>query len=331
MIGGTRLLDSLKNALQSVYIHKEYCVNEITPRALCRECQKICPVQAIDWNEEHITINHSRCTSCGLCAAVCDHEAIGRRYGMDLFEKGAKGVQCRCMEGGVPRGREQALGQCAGGMSRIQLFMGVFKGLERLDIGTGECESCLYKGGVVLLAENIRAVNRVLEVFGRKILLKQEDFRLALVFQEQKMKDLESNSSPISRREFFLLGSKKTKEAIESGLKLTANYEQGVPKRPKLSTSGSRLKRHLQETLIIERLLGREGLRKLAQYQVVVDKGLCGAKNTCSKICPYGVFESREGQPPKTHPEYCNGCKMCEKTCSKKAITILSRLQGEGG
>lgn len=60
---------------------------EISPECKhCKLCSKMCPSGAIAYSDEDksITVNASKCTSCGMCRIVCRHGNIKRKEKIDL-------------------------------------------------------------------------------------------------------------------------------------------------------------------------------------------------------------------------------------------------------
>ncbi|WP_432409699.1 trans-4-hydroxy-L-proline dehydratase activase [Wukongibacter sp. M2B1] len=52
----------------------------------CRDCEKVCPVDAVKFDEGNFNLNKNRCILCGKCAEVCPSEAIdliGKRITLD--------------------------------------------------------------------------------------------------------------------------------------------------------------------------------------------------------------------------------------------------------
>ncbi len=48
----------------------------------CRICEKKCPESAISVNNNHATIDYSKCTKCGICADACPQKCIAVQKGI---------------------------------------------------------------------------------------------------------------------------------------------------------------------------------------------------------------------------------------------------------
>lgn len=54
-------------------VAKDLCKNSCIG---CKICEKKCPSGAITVNDNHATIDYSKCTNCGVCAAACPRKCI---------------------------------------------------------------------------------------------------------------------------------------------------------------------------------------------------------------------------------------------------------------
>lgn len=57
-------------------VAKDLCKNSCIG---CKICEKKCPNGAITVNDNHATIDYSKCTNCGVCAAACPRKCIELR------------------------------------------------------------------------------------------------------------------------------------------------------------------------------------------------------------------------------------------------------------
>ncbi len=57
------------NSDRRLFIRSANCLRRLSPRTHCDLCEKLCPAQALRWQDEHWTA--ASCTLCGQCAAVC--------------------------------------------------------------------------------------------------------------------------------------------------------------------------------------------------------------------------------------------------------------------
>ena len=56
--------------------------------------------------------------------------------------------------------------------------------------------------------------------------------------------------------------------------------------------------------------------------KVKVDTSKCIGCGVCVAVCPYGVFEIKDGKSVVVHPEKCTLCGKCVEACPMKAISL---------
>ncbi|MFH1751925.1 MAG: 4Fe-4S binding protein [archaeon] len=53
-----------------------------------------------------------------------------------------------------------------------------------------------------------------------------------------------------------------------------------------------------------------------------IDYALCDVCSTCIDVCPVQVFAKEGGKVVVKNPNACIGCRACEVSCPKQAITV---------
>ena len=56
--------------------------------------------------------------------------------------------------------------------------------------------------------------------------------------------------------------------------------------------------------------------------EIEIDKAKCILCGTCTRICPFGVYEMVEEDLSATNVEQCISCHACEVACPVEAIII---------
>lgn len=52
---------------------------------LCKLCMKLCPVQAISFENESLHVDYDKCIQCGICAEKCPKKCIATAEGRPLI------------------------------------------------------------------------------------------------------------------------------------------------------------------------------------------------------------------------------------------------------
>ena len=63
----------------------------------------------------------------------------------------------------------------------------------------------------------------------------------------------------------------------------------------------------------------------MAKKIAMVNKNICVACGSCTKVCPKGAISIWRGCYATIEPNKCVGCGLCTKTCPAGCITIKER------
>ena len=55
---------------------------------------------------------------------------------------------------------------------------------------------------------------------------------------------------------------------------------------------------------------------------VKINEEKCDGCGNCIEVCPFGVFELKNGKVVVAHPEKCVKCGACMSACPNNAISI---------
>ncbi|MCX7802374.1 MAG: 4Fe-4S binding protein [Meiothermus ruber] len=278
------------------------CLLERNSVGGCDKCQQVCPHGAINLESFTAEIDEVKCTSCGLCTAVCPGLALEFPLG-PIQEKLHRGRgQIRCSKAPGAGDEIHCLGQLTpGALAEAASRFGA------LVLARGDCESCRIGGPTI--PERVQwAVQEAKRYFPG----------LEVHIQNQPLRGAE-----VGRREFFgaLLGGAK-----RSAAELVPNLPL-PPSEPYEDKRGE--------------LPAELRLRRLAAYRaqavhwprIAVAEG-CTLCPVCSNVCPTKAVE-RERAPGgeeyvlKLNVSACTGCGACLESCPPQVISLTEAAREE--
>lgn len=273
------------------------CLLERNSVGGCDKCQQVCPHQAINLQSFTVEIDEVKCTSCGLCTAVCPGLALEFPLG-PIQEKLHRGRgQLRCSKAPGAGDEIHCLGQLTPG---VLAEAGSRYG--PLTLAHGDCVNCKI-GGPTIPERVERTVEEGKKYFpGLEVHIQMEALR----------------GAEVGRREFFgaMFGGAK-----RSAAELVPNLP--LPEEP-YEDKRSELPPELR-------------LRKVAAYRaqavrwprITVAAG-CTLCPVCTNVCPTKAVERErdtveglsEAYVLKLNVSACTGCGACVESCPPQVISL---------
>lgn len=329
--GGKMMFDLEKIALLVVsrmghlLVDHRRCTRVRSPLSQCSLCQDICPVRAISFGQDGISLADN-CLECGLCAGVCPTGALKiqeptERNVLDKIEKmGENGVPIV-----VACSRNQELDErvlkvpCLGSLSRE--FLLVLDGLSfpiHLIYSEKTCSICPVSGGGNIYLEKLEEVRSFEDSLGLGIFSIKNVETVPSLVSAKKI-----SHSDMGRREFFRSmwgGAKKVPlMALESllGTETEPEAEKGITELPEMTVDRLEfLKRALASVTSEFQLpfLLRPQLQKTCYF--------C---RTCAVLCPVGALKCVVGGDYQLflHQDLCTGCGLCTQVCYHQSLGLV--------
>ena len=261
--------------------------------ASCADCQKVCPVEAIDLTARVPVIDAAACTLCGACAGVCPETV----FTMPTPIPPAQGVEhfiaCHCH----PLITDPDALRCIHSIGLSDLAQMWLGGMRRLVVATDSCAACAA-APMVWIEATVTDFNRLAHC-----------------------RDLEGielvSASPLEVAEW------QRKQAVPDPSRRAFLRRIVTPKvaNPDQNTAES-----LQQFLA----LGPEPTPADTLYPFVpqIDPAACLACDDCINICPHQALTLIKANDVKSlyHcvPERCTGCQLCYDICDVDAMEVFS-------
>ncbi len=306
------------------------CWNGSAFSSQCSDCRQVCPEGAIELEGEP-QVDALKCTSCGLCAAVCRAGAFvfPKLYGSSFFRALSSVKQERpgtldavltckgvCTEDATrPFLPDSVL--CLAALEEVHLIK-LAQEFGNLTIDCGQCLDCRYAEGADLIRMRAAHAQAWIDSFNLP-------GKVSVSTEEDTAKG-KGNAVPLvrepahSRRRLFKrLGSRglqeMSRQLVDEGEKVPKQEAPiGVPER----------RRSLRALFLtnLESTTSPEVPDHLPVKHVSADPS-CQLCSECTVRCPGKAlvkYEDRKGAKLLFNPFNCLGCADCEQLCPDHAL-----------
>ena len=274
------------------------CLLDRTADAVCDACARACPTGAMRVGDEGLELVADLCTACGGCGAACPARAITveRAVPLPLTETDRSGaVALVCPEARGP-------GPCLQSLGLEALATLWLRGVRRLLIATGDCDSC-PSGGNLRLADHLATLNALLGDRG----LPGLEVGVLPARGTDRVPRL-GEGPDARRRGLFALAAPRPEDSERKAAASALARLQGLPGR---------------------------GTAPRFAFAPRIDAQRCTACHLCLRLCPETALTLiiAEDQPAayQIDASQCTGCGLCVQSCAEGAIDIVALAAATDG
>jgi ferredoxin len=322
---------------RAIKVHPQQCTRLRHRRSACTLCADSCPVEAISWGKS-LEVNADKCTSCGLCAAVCPTGTLEAQAPTDVElvqqvrgEAGkGSGVVFACPRLLKVEDGSSIQVNCLGRLDASFLVAAIAWGAKELMLVDGQCEQCRDRNGREIAERAVATAGAVLDSF-------EVPHRISFVQHMPRRQGGQSAArqprpGDVSRRDFFslLMGRAKQTAAVALDGALGALSEQTAAARP-LARGEMPVAAPIRQRLLSAALkrLG-EPVHPLAEnvespWAQFTYSDTCIGCQMCAHFCPTGAL-TKPAEPGSAGviftPSLCTGCGLCRDLCHWKSVTL---------
>ena len=269
----------------SISINSSNCIRHTFSKTHCRECEDICPVDAIRFTP-FPKVDTRICIECGLCYSSCKFSAIEMEKDDEYLIDATK--QENPIDIGCLRAESNLKITC---LSRLTepLMLSWFLDKKEVVIKRGNCKKCRMKSSLTYFRNNLKKAVILSLSLG---VLPNIKIRKAISKQIYIPKE-----KGLSRREIF------------TGLTKRFKAKQKTTKREILL---GLLKAH--------DVIEKRPYPEIARIDIDERCNVCGV---CEYICPTNAIlikKTDSGAEIHFSPAFCVNCKECERACIREAI-----------
>ncbi len=269
-----------------IFIDGDCCIRHTFSKSHCRDCEDICPVDAIIFSPTP-KINNDLCIECGLCFSACKFSAI--QMDNDDWEIVKSTRNMVNVDIGCVKSNSEIKVACISRITEVLLVYWMLNG-KNVVIKTGVCARCRFKDSLAYFKENVRKAIVIARSLGLKSYFKLK-------------KD-------VSRETYIPKGTVSRREVFSGMFK--------VFRRRKSQTKRDLLLSLIKNREIVEDITYPE----IGLVSIDDNCNLCGV---CEYICPADAILIKKDEDLGRvwfYPSLCVGCMECEKACIRTALSF---------
>lgn len=319
---------------EKLHIRTDLCTRVQFSASNCQKCLVVCPVNAIQFIDQSLSIAHS-CIGCEFCVVACPNEVFTVPVERDEQEKPTDDLECiYCSklltnDCDILKSLPMGITPCIGSLPVHSIINWLLEKNKPLKVVTGLCDQCEMKTGLSTFRKvevEAKSILESLKIPVDPVITQQatgQDRRDAreLYLHYKKRQEEKAN---LSRRDFlahfrghlFPTGTTTTPEKPSgSGFRMA---EKKLPER--LSTIIALFKE--------KQAVFSEGDKASFYSEIDLDDSCTGC-GVCASLCPTGALSLKRGEKIvhlSWTPSHCSQCDLCKEACPKSSIQFFPGL-----
>jgi len=293
------------------------CVRVSSKLSDCTICADVCPVHAITYNENILTLDDA-CISCGGCIGTCPTEAISLNdfntmdFIFDFLQSDERLISCKK---NIP---------CLAVLGVENLVSLALLSEDETLLDLGHCKSCEIKEPLYeQILSNIKEANYFLQELGSQKRIAADD----IAYVKEEVKEESGNRRDFLKR-FSMKGAIESKVAFDKEVEeIDKRFELDVAVTSKLREKTLPNKRKLLY-MALKRLqdsphfaeLPHDNLSFISQKSI---DSSCDNCSMCYRICPTGALSSdKKGTKIDFDALACVKCHLCHDVCQTDSLHL---------
>jgi len=305
---------------------------------VCRRCQEVCPVDAIDIHNQTVSIAE-HCIQCGLCDSVCPTEVFNtrRHTPRKLYDQVARAasaynkayITCTRALGRKPEGNEICL-PCVGMLS-ADIWFSILTDFDNVSVylPLGVCDRCRTTTGeeayseAIATAEEWTGATVGLEVDGNNL---NHNFTRAYIRSQFISNAMNGAERLVSASTPVLAGAKAIADRINTHARSLDKLQTQLDDVMGLRTTDMRQSMLTQDRRLVMGALQHDP--DLAPYvklkAPIWDSSKCTVCGDCKNTCTTHAIDIDERGKLTIKMPFCVNCGACEIVCPEPgALTMV--------
>ena len=309
------------------------CKNE---KSGCTACMDVCPVNAVEVEEDAIEILDT-CRKCGLCAAACPTEAIisPRLAPKNLYDDIVSAatshetayVTCTRALKRMPRENEVVVA-CVGDIT-AETWFSVLADYPNVSVylPLGVCDKCRNTGGEDILGEAIATAEEWAGTgMGLEVDPKSLKCHKRREYERKEFMDniMRSTGLAVSKLNPATAALASVSQRLKAHSQQITNLERTLNKACGTNTQKRRRILMQKNQLLLSTLQAHPELAENVRVtRPECDFSKCTMCGECVAMCPTFACDLKGAGRFTLESTYCVGCGLCAEVCPDHAITMV--------
>ena len=281
------------------------CLNHISLLAGCSLCQRVCPEQALSFQDDHWKAVN--CSLCGLCTALCPTQVFQiDQHRLVQYQKNQPLTLCCSQNTTAPADALRL--NCLQQFSPLAIVYLLYHHPKvTLYLSPEQCQACRhhwYAQGLIQQLEQYQ--------------LPAEKLQIVTQLPEEPVAPVENQRRELFRDLFHRTEQQSKKAVVQTVEKLTASFTSSETEAIQTEVFPSRLPLY---ALYVKQQLPVHADAELPFRQLECTS--CTFCSACTHVCPtqaLTITEANDEKQLQFQPELCINCNLCQQICMQHGL-----------